>query len=190
MTKTRKKYLPIAGIVILFMVLGYFLARTPGSKGINKTTINELPPDAGLTGKTLHLVEDHPEEGYKFILDADQATSSQDEERISLTGVGLRFERRNGLTMEIKGAQGNFNKSLNEISLRGDVQGYSSNGYSLSTENIVYNQKEGVLKTDEPVKMLGPFFSMSGKGFLFNPEEDKFRIISNVMTIIDLKEGL
>jgi LPS export ABC transporter protein LptC len=188
--KTKKRYLPIAGIVILFVILGYFLVKSPGGKGINKTTISELPPDAGLTGKTLHIVEDHPEEGYRFVLDADQAASSQNEERITLNGVGLRFERKNGLTMEIKGAHGDFNKSLNEISLKGDVQGSSSEGYSISTEDIVFNQKEGVLKTDEPVKMLGPFFSVSGRGLRFYPGKETLRIISNATTMLELKESL
>jgi LPS export ABC transporter protein LptC len=188
--KTSKKYLPIAGIVILFLILGYFLVKSPGGKGINKTTINELPLDAGLTGKTLHIVEEHPEEGYRFILDADQAISSLNEERVTLDGVGLKFERKNGLTMEIKGVRGDFNKSLNEISLKGDVQGRSSDGYSISTDHIVYNQKEGVLKTDEPVKMKGPFFSVSGRGLLFYPGKETLKIISNVTTMLELKEGL
>jgi len=187
--KTPKRYLPIAGIVILFLVLGYFLVKTPGSKGINKKAINELPPDAGITGNNLHLVEEHAEEGYKFILDADKATSSQNEERVTLTGVGLRFERKDGHNMEIKGAEGDFNKSLYEISLRGDVQGRSDEGYNLSTEYIVYNQKEGVLKTDELVKMSGPFFTVSGRGLLFNPEGETLKIISGVTTIINIKEG-
>lgn len=166
------------------------MVKSPGGKGISNTSLNELPPEAGLTGKKLHLVEDHPEEGFRFILDADNATSSQNEERVTLTGVGLRFERKNGLTMEIKGAQGDFNKGLNEISLKGDVQGQSSDGYSISTEYIVYNQKEGVLKTDKPVRMLGPFFSVSGRGLLFYPGKETFEVISNVTTIIQLKEGL
>jgi LPS export ABC transporter protein LptC len=188
MIKIPKKYLPIAGIVILFLALGYFLIKTPGSKGINKKAISELPPDAGITGNNLHLVEEHGEEGYKFILDADKATASQNEERVTLTGVGLRFESKDGHNMEIKGAEGD--KIQNEISLKGGVQGRSNDGYSLSTEYIVYNQKEGVLKTDELVKMSGPFFSVSGRGLLFKPEGETLKIISDVTTIINIKEGL
>lgn len=190
MKKIPKKYLPIAGIVILFLALGYFLVKTPGSKGINKKMISELPPDAGITGSNLHLVEERTEEGSKFILDADKAISSQNEERVTLTGIRLRFERKDGHNMEIKGAEGNFNKSLNEISLKGGIQGHSSKGYDFSTEYIVYNQKEGVLKTDELVRMSGPFFSVSGKGLLYNPEAETFKIISDATTIINMKEGL
>jgi LPS export ABC transporter protein LptC len=190
MMKIPKKYLPLAGIVILFMVLGYFLVKTPGRKVINKKAINELPLDAGITGSNLHLVEEREEEGYKFILDADKAISSQNEERVTMTGIRLRFERKDGHNMEIKGAEGNFDKGLNEISLKGGVQGQSNDGYSLSTEYVVYNQKEGVLKTDEPVKMSGPFFSVSGRGLLFSPEGETLKIISGVTTIVNIKEGL
>jgi LPS export ABC transporter protein LptC len=188
--KIPKKYLPIAGIVILFIVLGYFLIKTPGSKGINKKMINELPPDAGITGSNLHLVEEHAEEGYKFILDADKAISSQNQDRVTLTGVGLKFERKDGHTMEINGAEGIFDKGRHEISLEGGVQGRSNDGYNVSTEYIVYNQKEGVLRTDKPVKMSGPFFSVSGEGLFYDLEKETFKVISNVTTTIDLKKGL
>jgi LPS export ABC transporter protein LptC len=189
MAKIPKKYLPIAGMLFLLLVLGYFLVK-PGDKGINKTAINELPPEAGFTGKKFHFVEDHSDKGYKLVLDGDQVTSSLNKDRVTLSGVKLKLESRDGQTMEIKGSEGAFNKDSNEISLKGDIKGYSNNGYSLFTQYIVYKQKEGVLKTDEPVKIVGPFFSASGKGLLFYPEKETFKIISNVTTIIDLKEGL
>jgi LPS export ABC transporter protein LptC len=189
MVKNPKKYLPIAGMLLLVLVLGYFLVK-PGDKGINKTAINELPPGAGITGKKLHFVEDQTDEKIKYILDADEATSSQDKKQVELSGVRLKLEPVTGPAMEIKGTEGDFNKSLNEIILKGDVQGRRTDGYSIFTEYVAYMLKEGVLKTDEPVRIIGPFFSASGRGLLFYPEKETFKIISNVTTIIDLKEGL
>jgi LPS export ABC transporter protein LptC len=189
MAKIPKKYLPIAGILFLFLIIGYFLLK-PGDKRINNTAMNELTPAAGLTGKNLHFVEDHPDKGTKWVMDVDEATSSQDKRQISLSGVRLKLESLDGSSMEINGNTGDYDKNLGEIRLKGDIHGFSDDGYNISTESIVYNQEEGVLKTADPVTMTGPFFSVSGTGFLFYPEKETFKIISNVKTTIELKKGL
>jgi LPS export ABC transporter protein LptC len=189
MVKIPKKYLPITGILILFLIIGYFLVK-PGDKRINNTTTDELIPVTGLTGKNVHFVEDHPDKGTKWVMDAEEATSSQDKKLISLSGVRLKLVSLDGSSTEINGDTGDYDKTLGEIRLKGDIHGFSDNGYSISTESLIYNQEESVLKTADPVIMKGPFFSVSGTGFLFYPEKETFKIISNVKTTIELKEGL
>jgi LPS export ABC transporter protein LptC len=189
MTKIPKKYLPIAGILVLFLIIGYFLSRI-GDKGINNTVISLSPPEAGLTGKKLHFVEDNPDKGTKYILDADEAIYSQGKQQVTLNNVRLKLEPLDSPSLEIKGREGDYDENLQEIKLKGDIQGYSTNEYRISTEEITYKQKDGFLKTNEPVKITGPFFSVSGIGLIFYPEKETFKIISHVTTILEWKEGL
>ena len=70
------------------------------------------------------------------------------------------------------------------MDLQGDLRGYTDNGYSFITERIFFNQKERILKTEEPVKIIGPAITVSGIGLYINFEEEILRILSGVTTEI------
>jgi lipopolysaccharide export system protein LptC len=53
------------------------------------------------------------------------------------------------------------------------------------TQRLQYKQKEGYLRTEEPVKIFGPFFSVVGRGLYLNPETETLRIFSDVTARID-----
>ena len=84
----------------------------------------------------------------------------------------------------MKGNSGDYNKNTNEINLRGNLIGKTNSGYMLNTENIIYKQREGCLKTDNQVRIVGPFFSIAGEGLEFDLHEEKLIITSHVTTLI------
>lgn len=184
MVRNPLKYLPLAGIIILFMAIGYFLIKA-GYKGGNNAVLNEVLPEAGLTIKNFHSSQDDPDEGTSFVLDADEGTYSQDKQRVMLNNFRLKLELSNSASMEIKGNRADYDTNSKVINLSGNLQGNSSDGFKIFTEHLTYKQKEGVLKTDEPVRITGPFFSMTGKGLLCYPEKEQFEIISDVTTLIE-----
>ena len=184
MVKTSLKYLPLAGIIILLAVTGYFLVKK-GYKGIDNAVLNEVLPDAGLTIKNFHSSQDDPDEGTRFVLDADEGTYSQDRQRVMLNNFRLILEPLNSPSMMIKGNKADYDTNSKVIDLSGDLQGNSSDGFEIFTEHLIYKQKEGVLKTNEPVIITGPFFSVSGKGLIFNAEKETLQILSYVTALIE-----
>ncbi len=178
MAKIRLKYLPVAGILVLLCIIGYFLVKTGFQKG-KGLDLEAILPDAGLTVKNFHYSED------TLVLDADEGTYSQDKQRVTLVNFHLKLEPLNSPSMEIKGEQAEWDRGLKVISLRGNLQGYSNNGYGIFTENLTYEQKDGALKTDEHVRITGPFFSVNGKGLLCYPERQRFKIISDITALIE-----
>ena len=191
MAKNPLKYLPITGILLLLFALGFFLFNAR-NKGVNGTVVDEVSSDsdASVTGKKIHYVQDNPDEGTKWVLDADEAIYSKDNRHISFKDFQIKFEPLNNPSLEIKGKQGAYDTTSKEISLWGDLQGHSSNGLSIFTEKIIFKQKDGILRTDEPVRITLPFYSVSGRGLLFDLGKDTCKIIYDVTTIIELKEGL
>ena len=81
--------------------------------------------------------------------------------------------------------RGNYDKNSGKINLHGDLQAFTDNGYRIITEHLLYRQKEGYMETDGPVRILGPFFTLAGRGLYFNPEKETLRIISDVTTHIN-----
>jgi lipopolysaccharide export system protein LptC len=47
------------------------------------------------------------------------------------------------------------------------------------------NERLGHVSTEEPVKIFGPFFSVSGKGLIMDLEKESAKILSDVTTTIE-----
>ncbi len=139
----------------------------------------------GLKMTNIHYIQNNPLEGVKWILDAREGASSKDMQRISFKTFRLKLEPQNGSSMELKGKSGEYDKRSNEINLRGDLYGMIDDEYKIFTDQLIIQQKEGYLRTEEPVRVIGPFFSIEGKGLFLNFEEETLRILSNVTTRID-----
>jgi LPS export ABC transporter protein LptC len=178
MAKIPLKYLPVAGILVLLCTVGYFLIK-PGYQRGKGLDLEAIFPDTGLKIKNFHYSEDN------LVLDADEGIYSRDKQRVTLNKFYLKLAPLNSPSMEIKGEKAEWDRSLKVINLRGNLQGYSNNGYGVFTEHLTYEQKDGVLKTDEWVKITGPFFSVNGKGLLCYLETQRFKIISDITALIE-----
>ena len=190
MSKIPLRYLPIAGILLLVCIIGYYLLKT-GFEGVKKPVLDELLPDASLTIKNPHFSQDNPDNGTRFELEADEGIYSRHKQRISLNGFRLLLEPKDSPYMEIKGSKADWDTDLKIITLKGNLQGNSSDGYRLSTDNLTYDYKgkEDVLKTDEPVSITGPFFSVQSPGLAFYPGKGILKI-PDAVTVFTLKKGI
>jgi LPS export ABC transporter protein LptC len=145
----------------------------------------DIGSEKGLKLKNIHYIQNDPDEGMKWILDAKEVKFSKDRKFFSFKDFRLRLEPENKPSIELEGKKGDYNKNTGEINLHGDLRGNTANGYSIFTEHILFKQKEGYLETEEPVKIFGPSFSLAGRGLYFNLEKETLRIISDVTTRID-----
>jgi LPS export ABC transporter protein LptC len=182
--KSFLKYLPIMGIAGLLALIGFFLIKS-AHQGIEDSILIEQVLDEGLRLKKIHYIQDNPDEGTRWVLDADEVMFSKDRQRISFNKFHLKLEPENNISIELEGNRGDYDKTSDEMSLKGHLEGYTDNGYRISTEDIVYKQKEGHLNTDGPVEVIGPFFSVKGRGFHLNLENKTIKIISDVTTLIE-----
>jgi LPS export ABC transporter protein LptC len=188
MAKIPLKYLPITGIFLLLCSIGYFLITKTGYEGGNDEALNKIAQKSGPTMKVFHYV-DPDFKGGKLTLDGEELTDSQDNQLISLNNFRLSLESLDGPSMELKGNNADYDKRLKEIKIRGNVQGYYNNEYRIFTENIIFQQidNEDVLKTDEPVRIIGPIYSTSGKGLILYRKKETLKIISDIESIIKRK---
>ena len=173
------------GIIALLALIGFFLIKAGHKgKGVEDTVLTDLVPDEGLINN-FHYIQDNPDEGAKWILDADEVRFSKDRQHISFNKFHLKLEPENNFAIELSGAEGDYDKTSDEINLRGVLEGHTENGYRISTDHILYQQKEGNLKADGPVEITGPFFSVRGRGLHVNLEKETIRIIHDTQTLIE-----
>ncbi len=188
MTRLFKKHWPLIGIATLLFVVGLYMVGA--QKRIMKSSLlSDIVGEEGLKLKNVSYAQNDPSQGMKWTLDAKEVKFSKDKTFISFKDFRLKLRPLNRPTVELEGKRGDYDRNSGEINLHGDLQAYTDNGYRIITQHILYKEKEGYLKTEEPVRILGPFFSVAGRGLYYNPEKETLRILSDVTTRIT-KESL
>jgi LPS export ABC transporter protein LptC len=181
--KLHLRYLPVLGIIALFAVIGYFLIKAV-YEDFEDGILTELPMTEGLRLENIKFIQDNPDEGARWILDANEVMMSDDRQNISFNRFHLKLEPDNNFTIDLVGSGGEYDRAADKIALHGDLEGHTENGYYISADNIVYKQKEGNLSADGPVEIKGPFLSVTGKGLRINLEKETIGIISDTRTFI------
>jgi LPS export ABC transporter protein LptC len=187
MSKLPLKYLPIAGIVILLVIVGYFFKM--GFKGGESAVKNASPPEEQTTVKNFRVAEDNLDKKIRYILEADEGIYSEDNKQVSLKDFRLEIQPLDGnqdlKSMEITGEKGVYNEETKEVVGEGDIQGHSQSGYNIFTEYILYGKTDCIVRTDKPVRLTGPYFSVTGKGLIFDTQKDTIKIFPETHTSIE-----
>ena len=164
--------------------MAFFLFRG-GNRTSEDSGQTEQAFEEGLRLKNIHYVENNPDKGIKWVLDANEVSFSKDRQHISFDNFRLKLEPKNSPNIELEGQTGNYNKDSKEISLKGNLRGRSDNGYTIITEELHYKQDQGLLTTDKHVKITGPYFSVEGQGLHMDLENEILGVTSEVTTLIE-----
>jgi LPS export ABC transporter protein LptC len=186
MNKFLRKHWPVLGIGVLLTVVGFYLFGAQG-RFLAKPILGDILSKEGIRLADIHYTQDNPDQGTKWVLDAEEVTFSKDRKFMSFNNFLLNVESKDRPSIKLKGKTGDYDTRSGVINLRGDLQGDTENGYRIMTEQMTYKNKDGFLKTDKPVKIVGPLFSVEGTGLLFNLEKKTLKINRDVITV--LKKG-
>jgi len=178
------KYTPLAVIILLILVIGFYLTKDR-QLNTSPSITQEKDSRDDLKGTNIYYTQTNPDEGVRWILHAEEVTSSTDMQHMMFKNFQLRLEPENGSLMELEGEGGEYDRKTQEINLWGALQGKTNDGYQIMTDHMVIHQKERYLRTDQPVKVIGPFFSIEGKGLFMNIETEMLSILSEVNTFIN-----
>lgn len=185
MNKVFRRQWPLFGLLILLFLVGVYLARS-GKKSPQQAVVQEtLPPDEGVKLKDIHYTHEDPDEDMKWVLDAAEVTFSQDQNHISFHDFKLQLEPKDRPRLIVTGVKGDYTRNEGVIRLWGDLDAQSADGYRFQTDQMVINEKERKLRSDRPVKVLGPFFTVFGTGIIGDWENKTVKILSDVTTTID-----
>jgi len=175
---------PLFGLAVLLFVFAFYLVK-PGKEIVQKAAAPKILPGEGLKLEGIHYTHADPDKGIKWVLDASEVRFSGDKTTIFFNDFRLRVEPENKPHFKLKGKKGDYSRDSGEIKLAGDLEGFSGAGYRIRTDDILINEKSGHVSTDKPVKIFGTTFSMSGKGFFMDLKNKRFKILSDVVTIIE-----
>jgi LPS export ABC transporter protein LptC len=135
--------------------------------------------------ENITITQEDPEKGVKWILDAKEVKRSDNQATYSGTDFHIKLKHGDRANIELKGDKVDYNRSSGEITLRGNVNGQTEDGYKFVTDHLLYREDKGSIETDALVKLFGPLFSTSGKGLKYNLDEGVLRILADVTTHVD-----
>jgi LPS export ABC transporter protein LptC len=168
--------------VLILMVLGYLLR----SQLIHTPTPVVSDPDLeeGIKLKDIHYTQDDPDQGMKWVLDAEEVRFTPDRTRFSFRTFQLNLKPEDRPSIQLEGNRGDYDKNRKEISLQGNLHGVTANGYTIKADRLLYRQDAGILTTEDPVTISGPFFTVQGQGLYFDLGREFFRMASGVTTTV------
>jgi LPS export ABC transporter protein LptC len=184
MKRSLLRQWPLIGLGLVLAAVAFYLVRS-GKEFIQDPLIRGVMSGEGVKLKDIQYTQDDPDKGLKWVLNAGEVRFSEDRKSIFFKDFHLKVIPENRPFFELKGRKGDYLRDSGEINLWGDLEGFSGNGYRIVTEHLMINEKLGHVSTDEPVKIFGPFFSVSGKGLIMDLEKESAKILSDVTTTIE-----
>lgn len=169
----------------MLLAVGFYFAKA--GKDFIKTAafLKDVISGEGVKLKDIHYRQDDPDEKIKWVLDAKEVRFSEDNKTIRFFDFYLEVEAEGRPGFSLRGEKGIYFKDIGKIELRGKLDGTYGTKYRFLTEYVVINEKKGTVNNEEPVEILGPFFTVRGKGLFADLSEKRIKILSDTVTTID-----
>lgn len=187
-----KKHWPLLVILLLLGGVAFYLfgSRADFFRKRGPLLLSDNFLEEGIKLENISYTQDNPGDRLRWTLDAREVTFSQDRQFMTFKDFRLKLETSEKPSLRLEGKKGEYDRNSGVITLREDLKGYTDNGYSFFTDLMVYNDQQGTIKTDKPVRIVGPFFSVTGRGLTLSLENEVLQVHDSITTIADTALGL
>ena len=174
---------PIVGIFLLLVTAAFFLFKVPEFAIFSSKAVDLISGEA-LKMSDIKYSQDYKSGQGKWELVAKEARFFDKSQVLVLRDVSLTLDSAKELSYTLRGTEGEYCRKSGKITLRGGVEGRSSNGYHLETSLLIFRQKNESVETDKAVRVTGPFFKVNGEGLYIDLKKKTFLVRRNVRTTI------
>ena len=184
MKRFVKRQWPLLAAGFLLLVAALYLAKAGTELIKTPALLKDVISGKGTTLQDVHYSQDNPDKAMKWVLDAQKVRFSEDRNIIVFYGFELSVVPREGASFRLSGREGKYVRNSGEIELSGNLEGVLQGGYKILAQDMVINEKTGRMKTGNPVRIDGPFFSVKGQGLVADLKTRKARVLADVTTVI------
>lgn len=181
MLKFIRKNWPLIIVFLLACSILLYVGRS-GEEVVRKPATSE-PSPPGVKLEDIHYTHEGSKDGIRWTLDAQEVRVSENREQFAFTAFRLKLEPPDRAAVHLEGKKGHYDKSAGRITLSGDLKGHTEDGYTFTTERMVFNQAEGHLSTEDPIRITGPMLTVEGRGLDYHVNTETLEIGSAVTTL-------
>lgn len=179
-----RRYWPLITLALLLASVTFYVAKSKVGF-LQVPNLREGMTGEGLRLKDIEYTHEDPVKRVRWSLEAKEVSLSGDKQCVTFTEFSLKIDPEGHPSLKLKGRKGDYARNSGEINLWGDLEGHSENGYSLVTDHLLFNEKEGWLSTEKSVRIQGPNLTVDGRGLWVDLEGRRFRIASDVTTRLE-----
>ncbi|MBN1829114.1 MAG: LPS export ABC transporter periplasmic protein LptC [Deltaproteobacteria bacterium] len=172
-------------VIVLFLCLLTIVSLSIVVVRRDPGVLATVPPGTiDLLVKNFHYTEvGNPEALWE--IDADTAQYQRDLNLATLTNVTVKISFPRLPTVTMKGDKGSVRIDTKNVEIMGNVTIRSERGESVATERIEYDHGLRTFRTDKPVTINHPAFSVSGTGAVLVLDEKKLTLLSSVTAVFN-----
>lgn len=118
-----------------------------------------------------------------WTLKADAASHDFSREQTEVENIHLVFFRQKQLgDMKLTAKSGAWRSQSGVLDVRDDVVVHSQGGYTCYADRLTYSEKDRMIRTDGPVRLVGEHMELRGVGMELDVDRSRVRLLSQVWT--------
>lgn len=174
----------LAAISVVIVVLAFLAMRSSAPPSVPPgPAVKANLPDADAELGTIHLVENKGDRK-AWELEAEKAQVFQGEKTTRLRNVKVTFYSSNRPPLVVTSKEGEVDMTTHRVVARGDVEMSSQEGYTLTTQTLHWVPDGKLIKTDDPVRIVGKTFEVTGVGMVSELERHSLQVLKTVRAVL------
>jgi LPS export ABC transporter protein LptC len=97
------------------------------------------------------------------------------------------FDEKGGEQVNLKARNGQISGDYSAVEVRDDVELVHRNGYTLRTDFLRFNQADGMLRTEAPIRLTGRDVTLDGVGLQVDLAKRRLHIPGRVRAVLSRK---
>lgn len=178
-----RKYWPFLCFFLLVAVAGIYGIGQEATNIVIESTATQFLKE-GVRLEQVSLLKGASSDDVSWSVKAEQVLLKDNNRVVVFKEFYLKVKQQNGQPFTLTGQEGRYLRAQKKLFLKGDLLGQSSQGYTVSTNSAIFNEREGWVKGEEMVKVMGPFFHITGLGFFVDMKRRLVKIGPQVTAII------
>jgi LPS export ABC transporter protein LptC len=168
----------IASLIFLSFLMENQIRTVRERSGTNDALVS--PADIALTDLTVYQTR---KGSVEWKIHAQSAEWFERENRVDITRARAEMNSVSGRTVRFAGERGAIDTQTYDFTLDNageDLQVDVGDGYTLQTKSLEWTNRDREIRSDQPVRIIGPDFSADGDGFRFDAGGERLTVRGGV----------
>ncbi len=175
-------------LLLLAIGLAAVLAAVVAKRYQPQLTVQSVAPmlPAGIDLALQKIDYTHTEGGVaRWRLVASRAEHQAESKLMLVKDLELTFfDEKGERLLDLEARNGQISSDYSAVEVRDDVTLVHRNGYTLQTASLRFNQADGIIRTEDPIRLTGQDLTMNGVGLRVELAKRQVHVLGQVHAVL------